>query len=232
MLLTRETFKITKESAIYNMLKWPLMAIKPESKAQAECLEEMNKSYRGLALWLAYRLLGRSDLHWEVHNPYYLQMKPRADLSVAGFNFCFQVFSRYQGNFATAEELWGACEYSFAKQELRSTGFWGDKPFSKDDSYRLNKKSLKAFEECLGGKSVPMVYPIDPSEHLYDYLLQQAINYAKEHGDKDLDFHAQQFIKARKHYNDLCRRSPILPIRAKQEKPKRSRAKKTNVTKC
>jgi hypothetical protein len=208
------------------------MAIQPENKAQAECLEEMNKSYRALALWLAYRLLGRSDLHWEVHNVYYIQLKPRADLAVAGFNFCFQVFSRFQGNFVSAEELWGCCEYSLAKLELRSTGFWGDKPLNKDDGYRLNKKSLKAFEEYSDGKNVEMVIPIDPSEYFYGYLTKWAIRYAKEHGDKDLDFHTHQFIKAWKHYNDITRRSPVPMIRAKQEKPKRSRAKKPIVTKC
>lgn len=198
----------TKEEVIEAMWCFPDCPILPETKDQQIVLDNIRAHFKLLTLWLRYRLLGNIEYHDLLHgNPDSLAVKPYADLSVATLDFCYHVYSRLRPEGVDGfEQLWGICEYSKALNMLRATGYFGDRP------PRNKHQRLKGFKGVLAAymqleQDFPcesLVFDFEPSEHIVEILLEEAINYANvEPGDKDLKFHIRKFRQALSHYYDL-----------------------------
>jgi len=217
--------KITKESVILDMANWSYPEVLPENPEQETVLRYVNNFYKGLSLWLEYRLLSRNNLLPQLLEKI-PEIKPYADFSVAGLEFCYQLFARYAFNLSSAEELWGIAEFSFQKNILNNTGYYDEKTLGKDKAYRENLKYLEGFEKFLDDEPTKKITNFDESAHAYEILVNYAIRFSKKFGDTDLEFHTRKFLKSYRHLNDQMRRSPVKPVRLIPPKPKRSRSKK------
>lgn len=218
----------TKEDVIATMWSFPDCDVLPDTEAQRDALANAQAHFKLVARWLEYRLLGK--FHYRdtlFSHPNALAVKPYADLSVATLRFCSQVDQRMPGGYDTFEQLWGMCEYSKALAVLRAMNYYGDMPPDwKKNLLANNRRALQAYSFKNGNHTEPMIEVLEPKEHICEFLLKRAIDFANgPPEDRNFKHHISQFKSSWRQYFNLMETKGFQPLQIEPTKSKKPRGR-------
>lgn len=204
-----------KRDWIKCMAAWPHTITQPDSPEQKELLESARNLYIGQSKWLEFYELGKQELLGDLLSSQWNIYRSDADFSIAILIFCQKAhltLEKWQFSGHSHITLWGFCELSRSLQLLRKAGYYGNPDVDssgrlpgKGAQYKRNNQTIKIHEAALkkGEYTGEFVTVQFPDEHLLDYLLYDAINFANYYADDDLKFSCKQLLRAFKHFNWL-----------------------------
>ena len=218
----------TKEDVIAAMRSFPDCDVLPDTDAQKDALANAQAHFKWVSMWLEYLLLGKFDYRDTLFShPDALAAKPYADLSAATLRFCAQADQRIPGGYDTFEQLWGICEYSKALSVLRAMNYYGDvPPNSKKTLLAKNRRVLQAYSFKKGNHPESMIEVPEPREHICEFLLKQAIDFASgPPEDRNFKHHISQFKSSWRQYFNLMETKGFQPLQIEPTKSKKPRGR-------
>lgn len=209
----------SKRDWIELIAELPDAETKPDNPGQKELLINARYLYIGKSKWLEFYELGKQELLRDLVSPEWYAYKPYADYSLAVLRFCQQAYLRLeelQMLDYSGITLWGLCERSTSLHLLRKAGYYGNpdvnsqgRLLGKSAQYNQNLEVIRLHKAALNGgeyigDSVAVQFP---EEHLLDFVLHDAINFANEHNDEDMSFHCHELLNALRRFNWLINNS-------------------------
>jgi hypothetical protein len=209
----------TKRDWIEFIGELPDAITKPDTPEQKELLKSGRDLHKGKSKWLEFYELGRPELLGDLLLAKWNRYKPYADFSLAILRFCQQAYLRLEHLQAPGYShitLWGVCEWSLSSHVLRKSGYYGNPDIDergmllgKGVQYQQNVEVINIHKAALkdGEYTGEFVTTQFPKEHILDYVLYDAINFANKHNDEDMEFHCKEFLNAIRHFNWLINNS-------------------------